>query len=93
MNNREDILEDYEIKQELEAWHVRDRNQELQSQHREAATGQRAQASNRRVRSKHRPVTVEPICTCRSFRFPHELNAHCSLRSDHDWRVPNERHS
>lgn len=25
-------------------------------------------------------------CTCRSFRYPHTLNAHAKLKSDHDWR-------
>lgn len=31
------------------------------------------------------------ICTCRSFRFPHNPADHKKLRSDMDWRTANER--
>jgi hypothetical protein len=26
------------------------------------------------------------VCACRSFRYPHTLEAHGKLRSEHDWR-------
>lgn len=37
------------------------------------------------------PIDVPLICTCRSFTFPHELVRNAALRSDHDWRLPEER--
>ena len=39
----------------------------------------------------HQEIVVGPICTCRSFRYPHELSAHQSLRNEMDWRTPEER--
>ncbi len=32
-------------------------------------------------------IVVGPMCGCRSFRFPHELKAHKSLKNDYDWRL------
>lgn len=37
---------------------------------------------------EHREVIVGPICSCRSFRYPHELSAHKALRNEWDWRLP-----
>lgn len=31
------------------------------------------------------------LCHCRSFRFSHEPEMHKKLRSDMDWRTPEER--
>ena len=40
---------------------------------------------------KTESVIVGPVCNCRSFRFPHYLEAHRKLRADFDWRLPEER--
>ena len=40
---------------------------------------------------RHQEIVVGPICTCRSFRYPHELSAHASLRGEMDWRTPQQR--
>ena len=38
-------------------------------------------------------VLVGPICTCRSFRLPHEVSAHeRGLQSGTDWRPWQERY-
>lgn len=36
-------------------------------------------------------IIVGPICHCRSFRYPHFLDAHEQLESQWDWRTPEER--
>jgi len=33
------------------------------------------------------------VCTCRSFRFPHDPSAHNQLLADYDWSLPEERRS
>lgn len=35
--------------------------------------------------------TLPLVCTCRSFHYPHDPKAHRQLRSDFDWRTPEER--
>jgi hypothetical protein len=31
---------------------------------------------------------LQPLtCNCRSFQYPHGLEAHTKLRSDYDWRI------
>ena len=37
-----------------------------------------------------KPV-VMLVCTCRSFRFPHDPGRHKELFSDYDWRTPEKR--
>ena len=32
-------------------------------------------------------VMLSVLCTCRSFRYPHELSMHRQLRSEADWRI------
>ena len=36
-------------------------------------------------------MTLEILCVCRSFHHPHTLAAHKRLRSEMDWRTPEER--
>ena len=48
----------------------------------------RKEATEKYLQSSHEEFIVGPICTCRSFRLPHELNRHRELRNDHDWRLP-----
>lgn len=37
------------------------------------------------------PVVAGPVCTCRSFRFPHLPSEHRrKLKSDYDWRTFDE---
>ena len=31
------------------------------------------------------------VCTCRSFQFPHGLESHAELQSEHDWRTWQQR--
>jgi hypothetical protein len=42
---------------------------------------------------KLKPVDIRDFmsCTCRSFRYPHPLDAHKKLRSDMDWRPFEQR--
>lgn len=35
---------------------------------------------------KFETIEISPSCTCRSFRYPHAIEAHKKLRSEHDWR-------
>jgi hypothetical protein len=37
------------------------------------------------------PVVEIRVCSCRSFRFPHDPSEHKKLLSDFDWRTPEER--
>ena len=37
------------------------------------------------------PCVVGPICCCRSFNLPHQLERHRELRSENDWRLESER--
>jgi len=37
------------------------------------------------------PTLIGPICTCRSFRLPHELSAHARLADHREWRPWEER--
>lgn len=39
----------------------------------------------------HEEIIVGPVCRCRSFRYPHFLEAHKALRDEWDWRTPEER--
>lgn len=47
---------------------------------------ERNEATTGKTPYKSHEVIVGPICTCRSFRFPHELKMHKKLKSDSDWR-------
>ena len=31
------------------------------------------------------------VCTCRSFRFPHDVKEHKKLLNDYDWRTYEQR--
>ena len=37
------------------------------------------------------PFDVPLFCRCRSFKLPHELIRHAELKSEYDWRLPEER--
>lgn len=54
---------------------------------------QRAEATARYERGEMKlgDCVVGPICNCRSFNLPHDINRHRELRSDMDWRTEAER--
>lgn len=49
---------------------------------------QRKDATERYLSGPRKEIVVGPICTCRSFRYPHELAAHKQLENEWDWRTP-----
>ncbi len=49
------------------------------------------EATAKYLEQPRREIEVGPICTCRSFNLPHELNRHAELASDRDWRLESER--
>ena len=53
---------------------------------------QRAAANAKYEAGPKHGVTIEPRCTCRSFRLPHDLTAHRSLKDEFDWRPWQERY-
>ena len=64
---------------------------ELGSSHNRSAKKRARQRKKVTASYPHQEIVVGPICTCRSFRYPHELSAHASLRGEMDWRTPQQR--
>jgi len=52
---------------------------------------ERRAATERFLAMPRTPLLMPLTCTCRSFRYPHELSEHKKLRSDYDWRSWEER--
>ena len=60
------------------------------TEHRESKRQQKI-ATEQYLAAPRVEVIVGPICTCRSFRYPHELSVHRKLKGDWDWRTWQER--
>lgn len=53
----------------------------------------RKEATEAYLKQPKREYIVGPICGCRSFDRPHELDRHRELKSEFDWRLESERSS
>jgi hypothetical protein len=53
---------------------------------------QREEATARYESGPRVETVVGPICNCLSFRLPHELRVHRTLRDERDWRPWEERY-
>jgi hypothetical protein len=52
---------------------------------------QRKEATEKYQQGPKQEIIIGPICSCRSFNFPHELKRHKELNSPGDWSLESER--